>query len=509
QEPGAGFEHLLPCPDRVVALSEHYLRDLPGEILDEEAAAALSLPESLTAEQEEERLRQQALHLERLRKEEEELEQQLELEQQQEQQQEGELGHDAADGGATRRRRTTAGLSLEGSPREGRNEQQVGREEGRHPTGREEQKRRGGEAGRRRGPALGGDGDGDLGALDVGVEEGSYQEGSRAAATVGGGDNSRGLGREELRRRRRRREEEEEEEEEESGGRDDIQVTGRRREQTGSEDGGGPCAVDGMGSARQREGGDAEERHGSRGLGGAELSGRVSVEGGEGTGGGRGRGGPFDLSVLCTAVNDVNHLLKATYPVDPRLADALLWDVDVSIWNVHSVEGAFRSDHRMPPAVDDFARGVPSSAERGGGGRTPPLTFLTLYGEHVEQWERWSEEAYEGWGWDADNQPHPHGSPSSDAEAATAEDQGPEEEGAQREEEAGYLDDMERGNSTFGALFRRPGVVYPIHPTGHLRLPRPKRPFAGQQQRRRRHLSGRREEGEEEEEEEAGGGGGE
>lgn len=60
----------------------------------------------------------------------------------------------------------------------------------------------------------------------------------------------------------------------------------------------------------------------------------------------------------------------------------------VSIWNVHSVEGAFRSDHRMPPAVDDFARGVPSSAERGGGGRTPPLTFLTLYGEHVEQLSR-------------------------------------------------------------------------------------------------------------------------
>lgn len=55
---------------------------------------------------------------------------------------------------------------------------------------------------------------------------------------------------------------------------------------------------------------------------------------------------------------------------------------------MHSVEGAFRSDHRMPPAVDNFARGVPSSAERGGGGRTPPLTFLTLYGEHVEQLSR-------------------------------------------------------------------------------------------------------------------------
>lgn len=50
---------------------------------------------------------------------------------------------------------------------------------------------------------------------------------------------------------------------------------------------------------------------------------------------------------------------------------------------------------------------------------------------------------------------------------------GDEDEGAA---ESGYA---ERGNSTLGALFRRPGVVYPIHPTGHLRLPRPKRPFAG------------------------------
>lgn len=57
----------------------------------------------------------------------------------------------------------------------------------------------------------------------------------------------------------------------------------------------------------------------------------------------------------------------------------------ISIWNLHSVEGAFRSEHRVPPAVEDFARGVPSMAERGGGGRIPPSTFLTLYGEHVEQ----------------------------------------------------------------------------------------------------------------------------
>lgn len=39
--------------------------------------------------------------------------------------------------------------------------------------------------------------------------------------------------------------------------------------------------------------------------------------------------GAFDLSVLCTVVSDVNHLLKETYPADQRLVDTLLWDVDV------------------------------------------------------------------------------------------------------------------------------------------------------------------------------------
>ena len=41
------------------------------------------------------------------------------------------------------------------------------------------------------------------------------------------------------------------------------------------------------------------------------------------------RDGPFDVSVLCTAVSDVNHLLKPSFPVDRRLVDALLWDVKV------------------------------------------------------------------------------------------------------------------------------------------------------------------------------------
>lgn len=44
------------------------------------------------------------------------------------------------------------------------------------------------------------------------------------------------------------------------------------------------------------------------------------------SGGGK---GPFDLSVLCTAVSDLNHLMKSTYPVDSRLVDALMWNVDV------------------------------------------------------------------------------------------------------------------------------------------------------------------------------------
>ncbi|CAN0022526.1 unnamed protein product, partial [Scytosiphon promiscuus] len=116
-----------------------------------------------------------------------------------------------------------------------------------------------------------------------------------------------------------------------------------------------------------------------------EGDGQRADAGEHGDGGSKKERGPFDLSVLCTAVNDVNHLMKATYPVDPRIADALLWGVDVSIWNIHSVEAAFRSDHRVPPTVDNFARGVPSMEERGGGGRMPPQTFLTLYGEHVEK----------------------------------------------------------------------------------------------------------------------------
>lgn len=59
----------------------------------------------------------------------------------------------------------------------------------------------------------------------------------------------------------------------------------------------------------------------------------------------------------------------------------MLFLLQVSIWNMHSVEGGFRHDRRMPSTVNDFVRGVPSVV----GGRSPPPTFLTLYGDHVEQ----------------------------------------------------------------------------------------------------------------------------
>lgn len=49
---------------------------------------------------------------------------------------------------------------------------------------------------------------------------------------------------------------------------------------------------------------------------------------------------------------------------------------------MHSVEAAFRHGSRMPASVNDFARRVPSAAADG---RTPPPSFLTLYGEHVKQ----------------------------------------------------------------------------------------------------------------------------
>lgn len=62
------------------------------------------------------------------------------------------------------------------------------------------------------------------------------------------------------------------------------------------------------------------------------LATTLDVQGTVGEGSAKGGGGgrdSFDLSVLCTLVNDVNHLFKDTYPVDKRLVDALLWNVKV------------------------------------------------------------------------------------------------------------------------------------------------------------------------------------
>lgn len=69
---------------------------------------------------------------------------------------------------------------------------------------------------------------------------------------------------------------------------------------------------------------------GSRGLAG-EVGVEIREEGRGIAGDEEGeRKGPFDLSVICTVVTDMNHLMKPTYPVDPRLVDALLWNVTVS-----------------------------------------------------------------------------------------------------------------------------------------------------------------------------------
>lgn len=59
------------------------------------------------------------------------------------------------------------------------------------------------------------------------------------------------------------------------------------------------------------------------------------------------------------------------------------------------------------------------------------------------RWEKSLEEAYEGW----------NGETQAGGEPSAVKEQG-------------------RGGSNLGGLFRRPGVVYPILPTGHMRLPR-------------------------------------
>lgn len=104
------------------------------------------------------------------------------------------------------------------------------------------------------------------------------------------------------------------------------------------EEGGGPGRT--RRRLRARSLGGEEKEHAvlsletSVGDGGGSAGG-AGGEGGAGgaavvrSGGGAGGKGRFDLSVLCTAVSDLNHLMKPTYPVDQRLVDALLWNVDV------------------------------------------------------------------------------------------------------------------------------------------------------------------------------------
>lgn len=88
-----------------------------------------------------------------------------------------------------------------------------------------------------------------------------------------------------------------------------------------------------------------------------------------------------------------------------------------------------------------------------------PLALIShgRLGTSASRWEHWSEEAYEGWGWGGAGVVA-NGAGASASASAVAGGVG-------------------RGNSTFGGMFRRPGVVFPIHPTGHMRLPRPKLPF--------------------------------
>ncbi|CAM9782811.1 unnamed protein product, partial [Pylaiella littoralis] len=100
----------------------------------------------------------------------------------------------------------------------------------------------------------------------------------------------------------------------------------------------------------------------------------------------------FDVSVLCTAYADVNALFEPHSRVESRLGGALLWNVNKTIWNIHSVSQAFGSG-AIPPAAHEFAARVPSK-EEGKEGKTPPPSFLTVYGSHVGRWAESLQEAY-------------------------------------------------------------------------------------------------------------------
>ncbi|CAM9454690.1 unnamed protein product [Scytosiphon promiscuus] len=224
-----------------------------------------------------------------------------------------------------------------------------------------------------------------------------------------------------------------------------AQEEGQQQSSEGGEVADGDEGVVDVGEARKKGGGELE----------VELAG--GGEGREAQGGtGKGEGGAvrganfFDVSVMCTTYVDVNTLFDTVHNgMDPRLAEAMLWNVNTTIWNVHGVGRAF-GNGSVPPAAHDFAARLPSR-ERERLGKTPPPTFLTVYGEHVGRWEQSLEEAYEGWGGGPVHDPTvPHNSTSRRPKVTNL-----------------------RG------VFRRPGVVYPIVPTGNLRLPRPNRQAGG------------------------------
>ena len=79
---------------------------------------------------------------------------------------------------------------------------------------------------------------------------------------------------------------------------------------------------------------------------------------------------PLSPSVFRSGVHSFRALLRLVFSFAKY---------QVSIWNIHGVSRGFE-DGGLPPASHDFAAGFPSS-----GGKKPPPTFLTVYGEQVEK----------------------------------------------------------------------------------------------------------------------------
>ena len=374
----------------MVTLKGHYLPDVPGEVLDEETAVALGLSPGMTLDQQERQRRQQlyAEEYQRVKKleEEEEEKRQEELLAQQQQQQQGqgeqkEEEHGVAGGGRRGKRRnrkrelSTAqgdggsgsgrGDSLRtrrdepwGAPDTGakdsgatRKETRAGRawfdertrkslqqEEGpsrepRTPRDEEEEEeekewgwRSREKAGRRDPGGQNKDGDGVTGGSELtppagdDAEAGEDEEGVKEAETIDRDDGGQSQPLDEA----------EEEGEDDPRRTFEDMVWGEEQVGLGLSWGFGGQEPAGQEETRRRRRRrrrlEEGEEEGSRSSVSVSLTGSVEGAGGE-EGGGKGL---FDLSVLCTVISDINHLMKPRYPVDPRLVDALLWDVDVS-----------------------------------------------------------------------------------------------------------------------------------------------------------------------------------